>query len=321
MTIGRISGEGERTVEIIHAAGLSIFMNTQTVRRGLEWSSVIGPGFWFGTMLKGRVAIDRAARGESVWRAGTFSRFHSERPVESRHMALEDGEVSGVFVRIAPEHAESIVGAEGLGAFASPGRETGEAPADATAGGDRKTAVLVQALAWQMFGCPLRGASRRCYLAGKALEIVAHMVGSREEEPAAAPVTGSGRNSPARSWTPQDIERLHHARDLLLARLESPPTVPDLALAVGINTRKLGQGFVELFGEPVYGFVKSRRLEGARLMLEAGETSVARVAYAFGYQPAHFATEFRKRFGVSPAILTGRRASVTGPEMGAPNPE
>jgi AraC family transcriptional activator of pyochelin receptor len=50
-------------------------------------------------------------------------------------------------------------------------------------------------------------------------------------------------------------------------------------------------------------------------MLEAGETGIAQVAYALGYQPAHFTTEFRKRYGVTPSALIGRRG------RGEPKPE
>jgi AraC family transcriptional activator of pyochelin receptor len=58
---------------------------------------------------------------------------------------------------------------------------------------------------------------------------------------------------------------------------------------------------------PVYAFVKSRRLDEARYLLEAGETSISGVAQGMGYHPAHFATEFRKRFGVSPTEVIGKR--------------
>ena len=178
-------------------------------------------------------------------------------------------------------------------------------------------AKTIQAIAWQMFGCTLSGASRRLYLGGKAMEMIAYLsqAGGYGREPVQG--VGPGGSSPAgarsaRSWRPSDIECFHEARSILLKRLDDPPSVPELAQSVGTNARKLGQGFVDLFGEPVYSFVKTRRLEGARQMIEAGETSIARVAYAFGYNPGHFATEFRKRFGVSPTALTGRR--------GAPSP-
>nr|WP_280519129.1 AraC family transcriptional regulator [Shinella curvata] len=107
-------------------------------------------------------------------------------------------------------------------------------------------------------------------------------------------------------WSARDVARLHEARSILLAELVHPPSVPELARRVGTNAKKLGAGFQSLFGATVYGFVKTSRLDTARLLLEGGETSIAHVARQVGYQPQHFATEFRRRFGVAPTMIAGK---------------
>lgn len=285
-------------MEVIQAAGLSVFIYSKAVERGLEWRSELDPGLWFGTMLKGSIAVERNPLGEGIWRAGNCARFQSDEVTESHHTAINDGEISSVFIRVSPETVSLIADGENPQSFA---QRVGK-----TFNEDNRTTSFAQALAWQMVGCTLTGASRHCYLAGKAFEMIAHMVRS-DDMPERSKTNIIGECE--RIWAPKDVERLHQARDILLGQLDAPPAIPDLAREVGLNIRKLGRGFVDLFGEPVYGFVKSRRLEEARLMLEAGETSVAQVAYAFGYQPGHFSTEFRKRFGISPGTLTGRRGT------------
>lgn len=300
-------------LEIVRSAGLDVFIGSQPINPNSQWCTRLEPGFWFGINLQGRITIDGTADMAGVWGAGASGCFWLETAVDTHHSALSGGELSGVFVRVAMDAMESIAGSEGLEA----GMKAG---CPATLRDERKTDRVMQMLGWQMFGCPLAGVSRRCYLAGKALEIIAQTF-----ETAADVQSTSSRNTarhrclqPTRAWSPGDIERLHHARALVLAQLSNPPTVVELARAVGLNSRKLGVGFVDLFGEPVYAYIKSRRLEQARRILESGEVSVAGAAHAIGYQPGHFATEFRRKFGMPPSALTGRIWPRTDDHDGQP---
>jgi AraC family transcriptional activator of pyochelin receptor len=154
---------------------------------------------------------------------------------------------------------------------------------------------VITSLGWQMLGCSLTTNARRLYLSGKALELLSVMA---EGSTAAAPMVASGR--------PREIQQIHDARTRLLADLQNPPSVPELAQAVGLNARRLGELFKVHFGTTVYAFLKAARFDRARLLLEAGGLSVAQVAYQYGYQPAHFSTEFKRRFGVPPTALTRR---------------
>lgn len=133
------------------------------------------------------------------------------------------------------------------------------------------------------------------------MEMVAHVINSTLDEKQVGA-------EPHGSWSPREIECFHQARSLLLSELSDPPSVTDLSRRVGTNAKKLGAGFNELFGMPVYGFVKESRLDVARQMLAAGETSISLAARCVGYQPQHFATEFRCRFGVSPTQFIRKRA-------------
>ncbi|WP_374655223.1 helix-turn-helix domain-containing protein [Dongia sp.] len=286
-------------MEIVKSAGLNVFLDTQPVARGMEWASVIAPGLWFGMVLRGHVAIRApeavgAISRESDWGPGATTCFWSTESFETHHRILRDGEISGVFIRVAIEDIEAIAGSDGLACLDRMDRAgVGRSLQDRSA----CQLAALQATAWQMLGCTLQDSARRLYLGGKAMEMMAHLL----DGPRSKMVVARG------DWQPREIARLHAARDILLSRLAAPPSVPELAHLVGTNARTLSEGFKDLFGMPVYAFVKARRLDEARRMLESGERSIARVAYAFGYQPAHFATEFRKRFGVAPTALTGRR--------------
>ncbi|MEJ5083592.1 helix-turn-helix transcriptional regulator [Ochrobactrum sp. MYb379] len=273
-------------MEIIEAAGLKILIDSMPVKSGQAWRSVMDPGIWMGAIAAGHVEVEQDQLGRRVWQKGQTAVFNSDKFVETNHCSLVSGTLSAVFIQIDPDQAESGLGSEAVSAIVSAAKNTQECG----------TAAL-DGISWQMLSCPLRGASRKLYMTGKALEFISHLVSNDS-------VTDGCEHA---RWTARDIECFHAARSILMSDLANPPTVTELARMVGTNARKLGAGFVDLFGTPVYSFVKSRRLEEARSLLESGETSISRVAHNMGYHPAHFATEFRKRFGISPTQVTGRK--------------
>lgn len=161
-----------------------------------------------------------------------------------------------------------------------------------------RLAAPLQALGRQMLACPMQGALKRMYLSAKALELTALALGALQPAPAASTPGGPSR---------ADVERLHHARDLLLADLQHPPTLPELARRVGVNVNKLTTGFRQLFGCSVYACVREQRMAQAHALLAAGEMSVSEAAYACGYTDSHFSKAFQRRYGVLPRALTRGR--------------
>ena len=93
----------------------------------------------------------------------------------------------------------------------------------------------------------------------------------------------------------------------MLASLQQPPTLPELARRAGINVNKLTTGFRQLFGCSVYAFVREQRMAQAHALLAAGEMSVSEAAYACGYTDSHFSKAFQRRYGVLPSALASGR--------------
>jgi AraC family transcriptional activator of pyochelin receptor len=151
----------------------------------------------------------------------------------------------------------------------------------------------LRALVSQITNCPMRGPERELYLCGKAMELVALAISS-----CITRINGGELKLPAR-----EIERIRQARDILIAAMSQPPSLDALAQQVGLNVRKLSSGFRQVFGASVFGFLQEYRLEQAYKLISMGEMSVSEAAFHVGYGPAHFATIFRKRFGVSPSSL------------------
>lgn len=151
-----------------------------------------------------------------------------------------------------------------------------------------------QSLAKQIIDCPYQGAERSLYIGGKALQLAAVTVAQCVSEAASADT---------QQFSSNDVDKIRHARELLIAAMREPPSLSKLAQSAGLNVRKLNLGFRHVFGSTVFEFLQEHRLETAYKLLAAGEISVSAAAYHVGYGAAHFTTIFRKRFGMSPSEL------------------
>lgn len=67
-----------------------------------------------------------------------------------------------------------------------------------------------------------------------------------------------------------EVGSLKYAREILLNRLESPPTLLELSRLVHLNDCKRKRAFKLLFGKTVYEYFKEQRLEKAYHLLDSG---------------------------------------------------
>lgn len=152
----------------------------------------------------------------------------------------------------------------------------------------------LRALSTQITACPIRGVERELYLCGKAMQLAALAISSCLAQVGAVQTA---------QLSARDIDKLRRAREILVETMQQPPSLEGLAQQVGLNVRKLSNGFRRFYGATVFGFLQEYRLEQAYKLIASGEMSVSETAHHVGYGAAHFATIFRKRFGVSPSAL------------------
>lgn len=99
----------------------------------------------------------------------------------------------------------------------------------------------------------------------------------------------------------KDAKKLKEAREILLENLNNPPILKELSEQSGLSEYKLKEGFKQVYGSTVYGFVLDKKLEMAREKLEAGDLQVKDIAYEIGYEnPSHFISAFKKKYGITP---------------------
>lgn len=156
----------------------------------------------------------------------------------------------------------------------------------------------MQLAARQMLRCGFRGVAKRMFLEGKALELLA-LVAEVEIE----------RHGSDRPWVQTDlVDRIHDARGILRQRIDNPPNLGELSRLVGLNECTLKQGFRQVFGTTVFGYLHDYRLEQAQELLMGGEMKISEVAEAIGFgDRSYFAAAFRKKFGYNPSALKRKR--------------
>ena len=154
----------------------------------------------------------------------------------------------------------------------------------------------------QILNCPFKGGLRKLFLESRAMELLTLQLHDyiRSEK-------GAAPESPP--LCPADVERIRHARDILVMDLEKPPRLSALAQLVGINEKKLKVGFRQVFDTSVFAYLREYRLQRAFELLQQGENNVTEAAFAVGYQSlSHFSQAFRERFGMLPKqFLTNQR--------------
>ncbi|BBH23840.1 AraC family transcriptional regulator [Paenibacillus baekrokdamisoli] len=152
-----------------------------------------------------------------------------------------------------------------------------------------------QLLVRQLLNCPFEPPLRKMYIEGKALELLAiYLQKCLFDTDDSIPRNGKGLRR-------TDLDKICAAADMLVARMDQPPSLLELSRMAGISDFKLKTGFRELYGTTVFGYLRDKRMEQALFLLETEGISVYEAAIATGYSnPSHFASVFREKYGFNP---------------------
>lgn len=98
-----------------------------------------------------------------------------------------------------------------------------------------------------------------------------------------------------------NVRKIRNAKDIIISRMSEPPSLQDLADEIGLSLKKLKEGFKQVYGNSVYGFLFDYKMEIARKMLSSGNLNVNEVGLRVGYSTAsHFITAFKKKYNTTP---------------------
>ena len=119
----------------------------------------------------------------------------------------------------------------------------------------------------------------------------------------------------------RQAELIRHIRDHLLTDREGYTSLSRLAAEHEMSVSHLQKLFKQIYGVPVYHYIKEYRLEQAAVELSSSDRRVVEIALNAGYDSASkFSEAFKKRYHVTPsafrtaAIAAKKRNNITKTE-------
>lgn len=98
-----------------------------------------------------------------------------------------------------------------------------------------------------------------------------------------------------------NVIKIRKAKDIVIARMTEPPTLQELSEEIGLNLKKLKEGFKQIYGDSVFSFLFDYKMEMARKLLESKEYNVNEVGLKVGYSSSsHFIAAFKKKYRTTP---------------------
>lgn len=98
-----------------------------------------------------------------------------------------------------------------------------------------------------------------------------------------------------------DAEKLAMIRKAILSDLSQPPSLPDLAKLGGLSETKMKDLFRQVFGDSIYNYYQTARMEEAAYLLRHKNYSVSEAGYQLGFSNlSHFTRLFERHHQQKP---------------------
>jgi AraC-like DNA-binding protein len=98
-----------------------------------------------------------------------------------------------------------------------------------------------------------------------------------------------------------NVRKIRLAKELILKNISEPPSLHELSEEIGLSLNKLKEGFKQLYGDTVFGYLLDHKMEEARRMLASNSYNVNEVGLKIGYSTSsHFIAAFKKKYGTTP---------------------
>jgi AraC-like DNA-binding protein len=110
----------------------------------------------------------------------------------------------------------------------------------------------------------------------------------------------------------RDLALLRRVKDRIDREYAQPLDVQALARGVHMSSGHLSREFKRAYGESPYGYLMTRRIERAMMLLRRGGMSVTEVCFEVGCQSlGTFSTRFTELVGMPPSVYRQRAADAT----------
>lgn len=235
--------------------------------------------------------IEAGEQKEEVdYTKGLALSFYADEKVKFEHHVDPDRPLECLVIATALRHIEQLPEQESelfhelLGSLTKP-------QGHYVAGPSFRMSNLMQEALDQVFRNKLEGKAKMMFFRSQMTVLLAHFFGEL-----------SSMHSP--KMAPDTLARLEQAQGILLQNMENPPSLNDLALAIGLNTNKLKKSFKEHFGLPVFKYLQEQRLKTAHELIRSKNATVQEAAWQVGYDSlSSFSNAFAQKFGYRPSEI------------------
>ena len=118
-------------------------------------------------------------------------------------------------------------------------------------------------------------------------------------------------SGPAEDQRLQDLVWLRRVRDRIDREYAQPLDVEALARGVHMSSGHLSRRFKAAYGETVYSYLMTRRIERAMALLRRGDMSVTDVCFTVGCSSlGTFSTRFTELVGMPPSTYRAQAAET-----------
>ena len=118
-------------------------------------------------------------------------------------------------------------------------------------------------------------------------------------------------------FSSEQTELAHHLRDHLLTNREGYVSLAQLAAEHEMSVSHLQKLFKQVYGVPVYRYIKEYRLEQAAVELVRSRKPITEIAQHAGYDNASkFSESFKKRYGKTPSHYRADRKQTAKRSIG-----
>jgi len=108
-------------------------------------------------------------------------------------------------------------------------------------------------------------------------------------------------NVPQQRLNNADVIKIHAIKNKILQDLGTPPLLTELARSHGFSETTMKKLFKQIYGDTIYNYFQSARMEEAAFLLRQSDFSVSEIGYRLGFMNlSHFSRLFKKHYQVTP---------------------
>ena len=157
---------------------------------------------------------------------------------------------------------------------------------------ESQVSPLIATILTQMLNEKTSDSVRKLYIKGKVFELLSLYFNISEElDLEQCPFLSDDQN----------VIKIKKAKEIIINKMAEPPSLIQLADEVEISLKNLKEGFKQVYGNTVFGFLFDYKMSIASKMLTTKNYNVNEVAPHLGYSTAsHFITAFKRKFGTTP---------------------